>query len=307
MPARKAKRATWDACARELSAAWRKRPALKRQLGRAASAARVRRAETKLGRRLPTPLLALYSLHDGTRYAAIDGYYRLLSLDQMVKTKSMLDELAARGDFDAWREGQWWNEAWLPFLEFEGDYCCLDGETGEVVEFLANRPRRARLHASAETWLSTLVALTRLAGDADDLTEVMIGRRAQALRKKLNPGHPRQRTAKAAVERRAPAERASGVRPRGEALVEHQSFRRGAYHWMILRSGAFVRTLFGRAYSGRFANKAFADEAKAKRFVEKSIRDKKRDGYQAVGPMQRDDEDLHGVAELARRHAAKRG
>lgn len=283
--------------AKDLSALWRARHELRKALRRPASAGSIRRLERKLGLELPHALTALYALHDGTGYGAVDGFYRLLSVAGIAKTKTSLDALERDGHFGDWREHEWWNPAWIPFLDFEGDYVCVDTSTpsGEVLEVRAYSHKQPRLYRSVESWLRTLLELTQLADVAEDLTEHMSTRRATALRKKLNPGYPIVRVARKRPKPRV--QKASGVK------VEHQSFRRGDYHWMIMRSGAFVRTLFGRSYSGRFANKAFPDEARAKTFVEKSIRTKRQEGYQPIGPMKAESEDVHGTIELAHKHA----
>ena len=180
-----------------------------------------------MGLKLPRALAHLYSAHNGTGYEGIDGYYRLLSLDGIVKAKETLDELQAHGHFADWRDGEWWNTAWLPFLDFEGDHLCVDTATGEIVEFVAYNRRRARLYATAHAWLNMLAQLTALAGDADDMAAFMRSRRADRIRKQLSPGYPVRRNA-----RRRPKPRT----PKG-LTVDHQAFERGDYHWMICARG----------------------------------------------------------------------
>lgn len=280
------------ALARRLDTAWRARSEIARELQKPASDARIKRAEKKLGVKLPPALVALYKLHDGTGYGAIDGYYRLLSLDEIAKLKQGNDELEQGGIFSEWRPGEWWNAAWVPFLDFEGDYVCLDTASGEVVEFLAYRQRRARLYASAYQWLGTLAELTAAAEGSTDLEEFLRGRRAARIRKQLNPGYPIRRMAR---RRRAP-------RPSKSLVIESQAFERGPYHWSIELVGPLVRTWFGRAYSARSADKGFADAERARRYRDQQIEKKLSGGYTPRGPMTSSHDDHAGVIAAARRH-----
>ncbi|RMH21283.1 MAG: hypothetical protein D6696_06155 [Acidobacteria bacterium] len=278
---------------RELSAAWKANPDLEPELGRPATAERIAETERRLGVELPRALVHLYSAHDGTGYGSIDGYHRLLSLDELVQAKAALDDLQSSGHFDHWRAGEWWNLAWVPFLDFEGNHLCVDTSTEEIVEFLTHDGKRTRLYPSAHVWLAALAEVTALARRADNPEDVMRSSRTAArVRKKLAPGYPVYRRARKRPKTRAP----KGLE------VHYQAFERDAYHWTIMRAGAFVQTYYGRAYSAQLSRKPFATEAQAEAFVLKAIKAKLKAGYSPKAPMRTTREDVHGILEPAARH-----
>src|SRR5262249_20567480 len=97
-------------------------------------------------------LKELLQLHDGqheeTRRGLIEGWI-LLGCEGIGGTSRGLAKLTDEGDFedlvaegDGNVKGDWWNKAWIPFLESPGgDYLCIDmdpdegGEQGQIIEF----------------------------------------------------------------------------------------------------------------------------------------------------------------------------
>jgi cell wall assembly regulator SMI1 len=137
---------------RRLAIAWRPF-GIENHCAKGASEAKLARLQ-KLGA-IPRELFALLAWHDGSRDRGIDGYYRLLSCAEIARFKKQMDALVP--DFeDAWMPGEWWNLEWIPFLEFEGDLICVDGN-GRVTSYRAYRDARPVLAPSFRAWLAALV------------------------------------------------------------------------------------------------------------------------------------------------------
>jgi hypothetical protein len=260
-------RPTTSTSIRRLDAAWH-RFGIESRCSKGASSAALARVG-RLGS-VPRDLLSVLAWHDGSRGREVDGYYGLLSCAEIVRAKKVMDDLVPEFE-DTWMPGEWWSREWIPFLEFNGDLICLT-RGGSVVSYKAHDAARPLLHRSFRHWLATVAELWERMPDGateDEQPEFFETRAATRLRRQLNPGYPKPRTA-----RRRPAEKA----PKG---IEHvcEWFQRGPYEWRIERAAAMVRTYSGRGISRRYHVKTFPSLEKARVHMEAQIRLKLREGY----------------------------
>lgn len=232
---------------------------------------------TTLGCQPVADLRILYGHFNGCS-ESIDGYYRLLSLSEMLTHKRMLDRLEKQGHFADWQPGTWWNGAWLPFAWFEGDYLAIDlagklaKPRGQIFEFRANTPARNLIYRSLATWLETLVRIIEMAPvDAAAYGAFFATPAAKRLRKKLAPRYPIARAA-------APA-RATNTKGAGKFQV----YQRGPYRWRIGREGTTVVTGSGRGYSMLERRQRFSTPTEATAFMKGAIARKVTDGYHHAG------------------------
>jgi cell wall assembly regulator SMI1/predicted DNA-binding WGR domain protein len=234
-----------------------------------------------LGVAPPKELLQILAWHDGSGRRAIDGYHVLLSTKGIVAAKRMLDGMIDEFE-DGWRPGEWWNAGWLPFLEEEGNLLCVDlvgsfgGAPGQILSFRTHDSARKIVHRSLGDWLHTITVLWEGVAEGtseDDAADAFYGKGAARIRKRLNPGYPRARSAKAKPAERPP----KGISSRCE------TFTRGAYEWQITRAGALVQTMWGRAYSRSRKTKTFDSDDEASRFYDRQVAAKLREGYRRVG------------------------
>ena len=173
-----------------------KRPALHRAL-------RPGSTSTRLAR-LPGPLRTFYRWHDGLTdlHLAVEGVFGWPSLAKISRSKRELDHLEAQGFFDQWKPGSWWNERWLPVLQFNHeDFLCVDlagslgAGRGAVFLRRNSSPTREVLAPSFGCWLEAHVAVTAAgpdAGDDDAWLEHFESPRARRLRKAMSKGYPRR-------------------------------------------------------------------------------------------------------------------
>ena len=156
---------------------WLKENAPKwRPLRKGASPDQIKRAETKLGIRMPAELRNLYLGHAGSRSEAqvfpspddISHYF--MSLTEAVNEWKMLNKLLKGGDFEGLTpdshqaiRNEWWNERWIPFASNGGgDYFCVDmaptkqGKKGQVITHNHESGQHKLLAPSIRDWLGKL-------------------------------------------------------------------------------------------------------------------------------------------------------
>ena len=268
-----------DALLRRLGRALGRFDGLERRLPKGATKAALARFAKRLGRRPPPDLLRFLTWHDGTRDVEIDGYHAALSVEGCLRAKRAMDGLISHFE-DDWLPDTWWSAGWLPFLDFNGDFVCVDldgtlGAPGQVISFENYSRARKVLHRSFRDWLAAVVALWEQVpaeADEDERIAFFTGRAGARLRRQVSPGLPVVRNA-----RRRPAPKA----PRG-LECHFRKFERGPYSWSIERAGALVRVIWGRAYSQTTKRKQLPTIAAAKRFVEREVRAKLRAGHVEV-------------------------
>ncbi len=123
---------------------------------------------------LPELFYDFYRWHNGSRqdnYLPIgfhDGMH-ILSLERILSSKKVWDELEAQDTFVQYQPGTWWNSAWMPFMyipdwyqmviDTKGSY---GGEAGQIFgyDFKAAEDRSV-MYASFEKWLETMLELKK--------------------------------------------------------------------------------------------------------------------------------------------------
>ena len=193
-----AKRESVSRLVARLSALWAdKRPGFERRLRPGASQAAVARL-IKTDLKLPSDVLTFYAWHDGAKDPQrdqLEGAYGWLSLERVLTTKRMVDEVYADPDLV-----KGWHRAWVPFLDTNGDTVCIDARTGVVFRWFNSQNRVELLAPTFHAWLAAHVALTEampsladVGPDAafDILYDAFTGAAANRLRRKLSPGYPK--------------------------------------------------------------------------------------------------------------------
>lgn len=128
------------------------------------SDAAVSAAEEGLTAPLPPVLRALFLWRDGEPTGAQEAFrqeYRLLSLDEALRAKAVLDVLLDAGEFEY---ADWWHPHWFPFLDNgAGDLLCVDldgsfgGYPGQVLEFWHDMEERPIVAPHLEAWLTAFL------------------------------------------------------------------------------------------------------------------------------------------------------
>lgn len=110
-------------------------------------------------------LVELYRRFGGT--TDWQGFYHgceLVPLRSAFSTREMMNGLENDGTFYRWMPGEWWNHAWLPFLDNHSyDMYCIDlegtmgGVPGQVVAWSKDSESRSILAPSLAAWLGAFV------------------------------------------------------------------------------------------------------------------------------------------------------
>jgi cell wall assembly regulator SMI1 len=122
---------------------------------------------------LPQSFYDFYRWHDGClhdddfRYAFFDEKH-IFSLEWIISTKRMWDELEDEDAFSEYERGCWWNQAWIPFLSIPDWWVavidtkgCFGGKPGQVISFdFKSAEDKSVCYESFEKWLE--VKLTYL-------------------------------------------------------------------------------------------------------------------------------------------------
>ena len=114
---------------------------------------------------VPDALLALYSLHDGTKNEFM-GPYRLLPVASIEDERTMMNQLLAENP--TWAKDGNWDSRWVPFMaDGDGQYYCIDpggscnaGKPGQVL-FYDHESGPEREFTSFDAFVGLLTALAK--------------------------------------------------------------------------------------------------------------------------------------------------
>ncbi len=279
--------ASFDATLKKLVEVWAETGFDQRELKRGATRRELGRFRKKIGRPMPRDFERLYAWHNGSGQREIYGYYRLLSLNEIVQYRRSTS-VGVSGHLESWRPGEYWNEAWISFLEFNGDFLCLDlsASTAPILVFDNYATSRDVRYSSLLAWLKTLVELWRRAPRADEAAWCEFfdfSPEAKRIRKQLNPGYPIRRRARLVPVKRAPK----------NLEVQRRQFKRGDWFWFIALVGATVQRGSGNetGISIRTTEDEFDSVEAAEKFVAKQIASKKAEGYRPAKSVEYSDDD----------------
>jgi cell wall assembly regulator SMI1 len=130
--------------------------------------AKLAKAMSELGIRLPRDVRDSYAIHDGqTEGSALIGGYRLLPLERVLAEWRVFKTLHDEGEFDgketdtdAGIRPEWWNPGWVPIAgDGTGDFHCIDiapakgGSKGQVIHFVHDEAVRHVVAESFREWL----------------------------------------------------------------------------------------------------------------------------------------------------------
>ena len=136
-----------------------------------------------IGLELPASFDALYRWHDGQPPLS-DGFVfdmELLSLEGILDAKKGLDEIEAEGAFNKWNRGQWWNPAWVPFLDDRSSRTVVidtvgsfGGKPGQILTFRNDSPTRTVLFPSFDEWLQAAASILAQGIEPDDEAKALL-------------------------------------------------------------------------------------------------------------------------------------
>lgn len=232
--------------------------------------------EKNIGFKTSKEFRSLYAWSNGSNGSDFYGYYRLLSLDEIVKHKKIMDEL----NFDElWQKHTWWNPNWVPFFEFNGDLICWVAKSdkhfkkGHIVEFQTHYDRRDIMYSSIKSLLYTLSKLYNDPAKINDWAEHLDSAKCHKIYKQLNPGFPIRKKA-LKVTTKTPTI-SSKLKVERIVLVKDNN----KYVWQADIAGASVKTCASRGYSAQEAIKDFSTVEKAKTFLKKETEKRLKNGY----------------------------
>lgn len=143
---------------------WKNCPAYLDKLAPGATDEAISACEKLLGVAFPDGMRELYRWRNGVaegEVAPVIGRYDLMSLDHVVSTQKLMNELLEQGDF---KTKNWWRKTWVPiFDKGTGDHICWDprgsfsGENGQVLEFWHADHDRKILAPSFDGYLTAYV------------------------------------------------------------------------------------------------------------------------------------------------------
>ena len=154
----------WDIIERELA---KHAPTVLPTLNGPATDADIRKLESAIGYTLPDDVSASLKRHNGqndpTRLQLLCEAGILLSVEGMLEAWGMLTDLERdfAGDFPN-REFEWWNSAYLPVADYEGDYLCvnlLPDSCGEVLQHVHDGNIEHNIFPSFTDWLQSVATV----------------------------------------------------------------------------------------------------------------------------------------------------
>lgn len=119
--------------------------------------------EEKLGLELPEAFYTLYRWRNGqpnNYLAGLQGNNQFLSIETILANKKILDTMLARGQF---KQENWWDFKWVPFLGIGRDYLCIDlagkfyGTSGQLISVWHDWEDRSIEYPSLEKWLEIFI------------------------------------------------------------------------------------------------------------------------------------------------------
>jgi cell wall assembly regulator SMI1 len=144
---------------------WKHCPKNLERLAPGLTDAAIRVYEQQLGVTFPDGIRALYRWRNGIapehHFAAVIGRYSLSSLESVVNTQEIMNDLLEQ---KAFKTSNWWRKTWVPvFDKGTGDNVCWDprgsfsGTPGQVLEFWHTDHDRKVLAPSFDGFLTTYV------------------------------------------------------------------------------------------------------------------------------------------------------
>lgn len=161
-------------CRREVKRIWHRvehwlrahAPEALAELREGVSQGDLERLQLAIGAPLPPDFMDFYRVHDGAVGQALFGGWELLSVEQALLTRGMMNDLGW-GTPELPNEGQphgpvkplWWSAWWIPILtDASGDMFCVDlqpargGHVGQLISFVHDSPDRKVVTASLRSW-----------------------------------------------------------------------------------------------------------------------------------------------------------
>jgi cell wall assembly regulator SMI1 len=121
---------------------------------------------------LPEIFYDFYRWCNGSSYESLENNWlfpiehgrSLLSLESILKQKKFWDE-ESKVSFQEWKPGEYWNEAWIPFMIIDDWWLrvvdtqgCFGGIPGQIISFdYKNYPFRSIEYDSFDKWLETVI------------------------------------------------------------------------------------------------------------------------------------------------------
>lgn len=153
--------------------------------------------ETFLGWKLPEDFIALYKWKDGSTslYFEAETLYDAWHFLPIENVKFCWSGLNAAILTDEYFPKNWWKKSWIPYLENNGDFLCLDCEgtftnlKHQILKFRHDDAFRSVENSSIEFWLMCLVKSSESIIPSDDEpVHIMM---SSADRKLLDPNYPK--------------------------------------------------------------------------------------------------------------------
>lgn len=153
--------------------------------------------EELIDAKLPDGLRALLKWRNGQdarNYDSVYYNYQLMGSEDIADVVDMNNSMLENEEFD---QANWWDTHWIPFLQKDGDYYCIDmagsfgGSVGQVIEFNHDYEGRDVEHPNFDAWLETLVeACEQGLMEEDDTGLQPSSDEFDELYEKINPGYP---------------------------------------------------------------------------------------------------------------------
>jgi cell wall assembly regulator SMI1 len=141
-------------------------------LNHGASKPEIELFKTNLQLELPEIFYDFYRWCNGSSYESLENNWlfplehgrSLLSLESILKQKKFWDE-ESKVSFQEWQPGEYWNEAWIPFMIIDDWWLrvvdtqgCFGGIPGQIISFdYKNYPFRSIEYDSFDKWLETVI------------------------------------------------------------------------------------------------------------------------------------------------------
>ncbi|XZO02161.1 MAG: SMI1/KNR4 family protein [Microcoleus sp.] len=124
-------------------------------------------------RELPQTFYDFYRWCNGSAYESLEDNWlfpfehgrSLLPLECIAKEKDFWDG-ESKVNFSEWKPGEYWNEAWIPFMKVDSWWLrvvdtegCFGGIPGQIISFdYKSYPFRSIEYDSFDKWLETVIA-----------------------------------------------------------------------------------------------------------------------------------------------------
>lgn len=121
---------------------------------------------------LPETFYDFYRWCNGSAYESVENNWlfpfehgrSILPLESIAKEKEFWDE-ESKFNFQEWHPGEYWNEAWIPFMKVDDLWVrvvdtkgCFGGIPGQIISFdYKSYPFRSIEYDSFDKWLETMI------------------------------------------------------------------------------------------------------------------------------------------------------